>query len=42
MNDTIEIKINAINHKDLSLNRLDQSFENHINLEEYKKSNLLA
>lgn len=36
------IRINAINHKELSLKRLNESFENHINLEEYKKSDILA
>lgn len=36
------IKINSINHKDLSLKRLNQSFEKHIDLEEYKKSDILA
>lgn len=38
----IEIKNNTIIHKDNSLNRLDLSFLKHIELEEYKKSNLLA
>lgn len=33
----IEIKNNAIIHKDKSLNRLDLSFLKHIQLEEYKK-----
>lgn len=43
INNTIEnIKINAINHKELSLKRLDQSFEKHINLKEYKKCDILA
>lgn len=37
-----EMKDTAIIHKDKSLNRLDLSFLKHINLEEYKKSNLLA
>ncbi len=36
------MKENAIKHKNLSLNRLNQSFESHINLGEYKKSDLLA
>lgn len=36
------MKNNAIIHKDKSLNRLDLSFIKHIDLEEYKKSNLLA
>lgn len=38
----IELKSNAIIHKDNSLNRLDLSFLRHIELSEYKKSNLLA
>ena len=38
----IEIKNNTIIHKDNSLNRLDLSFLKHIELEEYKKSDLLA
>ena len=38
----IEIKNNAIIHKDKSLNRLDLSFLKHIELSEYKKSELLA
>lgn len=38
----IEIKNNAIIHKDNSLNRLDLSFLKHIELGEYKKSELLA
>lgn len=38
----IEIKNNAIIHKDNSLNRLDLSFLKHIELSEYKKSELLA
>lgn len=38
---TIEIKINAIKHKNLSLNRLNQSFESNINLGKYKKYDLL-
>lgn len=42
-NNNIEnIKINTINHKDLSLKRLDQSFEKHIDAEEYKKCDILA
>ena len=41
--DNIEdIKPNSIHHKDLSLERLNQSFTKHIDLEEYKKSDLLA
>lgn len=35
-------RIDCINHKDSSLKRLNQSFEKHIELEEYKKSNILA
>ena len=42
MSDIENIKINSINHKDLSLKRLNQSFEKHIALEEYKKSDILA
>ena len=38
----VEIKNNAIIHKDNSLNRLDLSFLKHIELSEYKKSDLLA
>ena len=38
----IEIKNNAIIHKDKSLSRMDMSFLKHIELNEYKKSNLLA
>lgn len=38
----VEIKNNAIIHKDNSLNRLDLSFLKHIELGEYKKSELLA
>lgn len=38
----MELKNNAIIHKDKSLNRLDLSFLKHINLKEYKTSNLLA
>ena len=41
-NDEIELKNNAIIHKDNSLNRLDLSFLKHIELNEYKKSDLLA
>lgn len=37
-----EIKNNAITHKNNSLNRLDLSFLKHIDLEEYKQTNLLA
>ncbi len=40
--DEIELKNNAIIHKDNSLNRLDLSFLKHIKLSEYKKSDLLA
>lgn len=40
--DEIELKNNAIIHKDNSLNRLDLSFLKHIELSEYKKSDLLA
>ena len=40
--DVIELKNNAIIHKDNSLNRLDLSFLKHIELSEYKKSDLLA
>ena len=40
--DEIKIKNNAIIHKDKSLNRLDLSFLKHIELSEYKKSELLA
>lgn len=36
------VKNNTIVHKDNSLNRLDLSFLKHIELEEYKTSNLLA
>lgn len=35
-------KNNTVAHKDSSLKRLDVSFNKHIELEEYKKSNLLA
>ena len=38
----IELKNNAIIHKDNSLNRLDLSFLKHIELNEYKKSDILA
>nr|DAJ80857.1 MAG TPA: PemK-like protein [Bacteriophage sp.] len=38
----IEEKSKAISHKDLSLKRLDESFNKHIELLEYKKSHLLA
>ena len=38
----IELKNNTIIHKDNSLNRLDLSFLKHIELNEYKKSDLLA
>ena len=38
----IKLKNNAIIHKDNSLTRLDLSFLKHIELNEYKKSNLLA
>ena len=41
-NDIENIKINSINHKDLCLKRLNKSFEKHIDLEEYKKSDILA
>lgn len=37
-----EEKSEAISHKDSSLKRLDLSFNKHIELREYKKSNLLA
>lgn len=40
--DEIELKNSAIIHKDNSLNRLDLSFFKHIELSEYKKSDLLA
>ena len=40
--DEIEIKNNTIIHKDKSLNRLVLSFFKHIELSEYKKSELLA
>lgn len=38
----IDLKNNTILHKDNSLNRLNLSFLKHIELSEYKKSNLLA
>ena len=38
----IELKNNSIIHKNKSLTRLDLSFLKHIELSEYKKSNLLA
>lgn len=38
----IETKNNVVIHKDNSLNRLDISFLKHIELEEYKKCDLLA
>ena len=38
----IELKNSTIMHKDNSLNRLDLSFLKHIELSEYKKSDLLA
>lgn len=38
----INLKDKSIMHKDKSLNRLDLSFIKHIELEEYKKSELLA
>ena len=37
-----EIKSKSIHHKDLSLEKLNQSFTKHIESEEYKKSDLLA
>ena len=40
--DQIEQKSSSIMHKDNSLNRLDLSFLKHIELSEYKKSDLLA
>ncbi len=40
--DKIKLKNNVILHKDNSLNRLDLSFLKHIELSEYKKSELLA
>ncbi len=41
-NESIEEKNKAISHKDSSLRRLDESFNKHIELFEYKTSNLLA
>lgn len=41
-NNIDNIKINSINHKDLSLKRLNQCFEKHIDSQEYKKSDILA
>lgn len=41
-NDICEERNEAIEHKDKSLNRLNQSFNTHIEFGEYKKSNLLA
>lgn len=38
----IELKKKAILHKDKSLTRLDLSFLKHIELNEYKKSDLLS
>ena len=38
----LELKNDALIHKDKSLNRLDLSFLKHIELAEYKKSDLLA
>ena len=37
-----EEKSEAIAHKDSALRRLDVSFNKHIELSEYKKSNILA
>lgn len=42
INNIENIKITTINHKDLSLKRLNQSFEKHIDSKEYKKSDILA
>lgn len=42
MENNIKLKDNSIIHKDKSLNRLDLSFLKHIELEEFKKSDLLA
>ena len=42
MTEDAELKNKTIIHKDKSLKRLDISFLKHIELEEYKKSNLLA
>lgn len=36
------IKEQAINNKNFSLQKLNQCFQKHINLEEYKKSDILA
>lgn len=36
------IKTDTINHKDSSLKRLNQTFEKHIEQNEYKKCNILA
>lgn len=41
-NSEFEIKNNVVNHKNNSLNRLDLSFLKHIELKEYKQSDLLA
>lgn len=41
-NSELEIKNNVVNHKKNSLNRLDLSFLKHIELKEYKQSDLLA
>ena len=41
-NSEVNFKTKAILHKDKSLGRLDLSFLKHIELEEYKKSELLA
>ncbi len=38
----LEEKVQTIEHKDVALKRLDISFKKHIELHEYKKSNLLA
>ena len=38
----LEERVQAIEHKDKSLKRLDMSFQKHIELEEFKKSNLLS
>lgn len=42
INNIEDIKLNSIHHKEFSLERLNQSFNKHINLAEYKKSDLLA
>ena len=42
VNDEIKRKNSSIVHKDNSLKRLDLSFLKHINLKEFKKSDLLA